>query len=252
MGAQLLPGFRALATGECHVWWATAGQPSHLGTECLDETERARHARMPAGPDRDLFVVGCALAKRVLAGYAGVPVHEVRFDRRCAHCGGPHGKPRWQPPASRPALNHSVSHSSGLAVVAVSLAGPVGVDVQAVPATLDAARMSRLILADQERAAVRGVPAEQLMSVLTRYWVWKEAVLKATGDGLRIRPGAVAFAASASAPRLVAYPGRGDVVRRSVVRRLDPGPGYEAAVCVLGDLSGVAQFDGDAMWEELS
>ena len=80
-----------------------------------------------------------ALLRRAVAGYSGVPVAAVRIGSLCDRCGSSaHGRPYVRPAPGWVAPHVSLSRCEGLAVVAVTDAGPVGVDVE--PA--DAARFA--------------------------------------------------------------------------------------------------------------
>ena len=90
----------------------------------------------------------------------------------CGTCGGPHGRPVLLDDSGR---HVSVSHTAGLVAVAVSADGPVGVDVERPDATgFDG--FAALALAAGEQADDDAARA--------RLWTAKEAVRKATGEGL--------------------------------------------------------------------
>jgi 4'-phosphopantetheinyl transferase len=62
------------------------------------------------------------------------------------------------------------------------------------------------------------------------YWTRKEAVVKATGDGLAVPLRRVRVTPPGVAPALLAYPDRTLTVQ---MRDLAPGPGYAAALAVV-------------------
>lgn len=131
--------------------------------------------------DRDRFLLGCATVRRVVGALLGIAPGAVVLDRSCADCGRPHGKVRVVAPHP-PEL--SVSHSGDVVLVAVHRGAPIGVDVERVDPDLDTASLSGFVLSPEEAEVVGSVPAADRTRAFTTYWTRKEAVLKATGDGL--------------------------------------------------------------------
>jgi 4'-phosphopantetheinyl transferase len=240
-------GLAALTEGTAEVWWARRQDASLRLSGLLDRAERERWAAYRRDADRERFLVGCGLAKTVIAARVGQRPAEVNFDRTCRQCGKPHGKP-----AVRGGdLEFSVAHSGDLVAVAVAVA-PVGVDVEQLegrPHELgggDPATLARVVLAPEEQAALAAVPAPGRARAFLVAWTRKEAVTKAKGDGLRVPFGTVVVAPDAAAPRLVAWPYPQDP--RSVsLHDLDTEPGYVAAVAVLGRCDTVRAGDGSAL-----
>ncbi len=127
------------------------------------------------GPDVAYGILRAEVA-RLLGSAAG----EVVVAHRCPHCGSAdHGRPLVVLPDGRRPPHVSIGRTRGLTVVAVSEAGSVGVDVEPVgAASFDG--FDDVALHPAERAATAGER--------TRSWVRKEALLKATGAGLRTDP----------------------------------------------------------------
>lgn len=180
------------------------------------ETERCRRYRLAA--DRDRFTLAAALL-RVVAGKAfGVEASTVVIDRSCNTCGDPHGRPRL--PGT--GLQVSISHSGDVVAVAVTPAGPVGVDVEQfgightdlVPTVCTAPEIRHV-----------GSSAD-----FYTYWTRKEAVLKATGEGLHRRMTTIEVAPPGAPPALVSLDGSLGVACRMADL---PLPGYAGAVAVL-------------------
>jgi 4'-phosphopantetheinyl transferase len=230
-----------------HVWWGRRRDATPRLAGVLDQAERQRWTSYRRDEDRERFLVGCALAKTVIAAYAGLRPEQVSFDRTCSRCGKPHGKP-----AARDLdLEHSVAHSGDVVAVAVATS-PVGVDVERLegrarrPGGGDLAALARMVLSDTERAALAaGRPAGRDRAFLVA-WTRKEAVTKARGDGLRVPFGDVVVAGAEGAPRLVAWPYPQDPGSVSL-HDLDAGPGYVAALAVIGRCDTVRTGDGSAL-----
>jgi 4'-phosphopantetheinyl transferase len=241
-----------LPDGIADVWWARRADASDRLAGLLDETERRRWAAYRRAEDRERFLVGCALAKAVLGRYTGQVPADVRFDRTCARCGQPHGKPA----IVGGGPGHSVAHSGDIVAVAVAGA-PVGVDVEQAQGRRhlldgdgDPEALARLVMSEAEQAALAAVPAAARARAFLVAWTRKEAVTKATGDGMRAAFSEVVVAADAGPPRVTAwpYPRSPDEV---CLLDLDADAGYVAALAVIGRCEAVRGRDGSALLAEL-
>jgi 4'-phosphopantetheinyl transferase len=237
------------------VWWARRQDASDRLAGLLDQTERRRWAAYRRQEDRDRFLVGCALAKAALARYTGRSPADVRFDRTCAECGEPHGKPA----IAGGGPGHSVAHSGDLIAVAVAGAGaPVGVDVEQAEGRRhllggdgDPEALARLVLSEAEQAALAAVPAHGRARAFLVAWTRKEAVTKATGDGMSAAFSEVVVAADAGPPRVTAWPYPRSPHEVSLFD-LDAADGYVAALAVIGCCDAARARDGSALLAELS
>jgi 4'-phosphopantetheinyl transferase len=228
------------------VWRARRQEALARHARLLDETERRRLGSFRREQDRERFLVGCALAKTVIADRTGQRPADVRFDRTCGRCGEPHGKP------VAAGVSHSVAHSGDLVVVAVA-EDPVGVDVEQLAGRVRPLggaggpdRLATAVLADAERAALAAVPAERRARQFLVAWTRKEAVTKATGDGMRVPFGQVVVAADGGPPRVTSWP-YPQPPQSVSLHDLAVAPGYVAALAVLGRCDAVRVRDGSAL-----
>ena len=90
-------------------------------------------------------------------------------------------------PPGRPPLHVSLAHAGDRVVVAATDLGPVGVDVE-LDSCAEFAGFDAVSLAESERQELAALPSVHRMTGRTQMWVRKEAVLKATGDGLTVDP----------------------------------------------------------------
>jgi 4'-phosphopantetheinyl transferase len=206
-----------LADGECAIWWATPRSYRPALDGLLEEAERRRADVFRRPEDRVRSILGAVVLRLAAAGETGIGPGEVTVRRDCPHCGAPHGRPTL--PGT--GLHVSISHSGERVAVAMTRLAPVGVDVEeALP--VDTAGLARSVLGT--------APAEDVAGLYV-VWCRKEAVVKATGDGLRVSLPDVRVSRSTEPARLVSYPGRPDL--EATLTDLRPGAGYAGALAVL-------------------
>ncbi|MFE6286378.1 4'-phosphopantetheinyl transferase family protein [Streptomyces sp. NPDC057877] len=178
------PGLTPPELGPGPLLWAVRapqdGPP--LDVSVLDEGERRRAEALRRPAERALYVAAHTALRRVLGAYVGLPAASVPLTRLpCPGCGGPHGRPAVARPYDA-GVHFSLAHTDGLALLGLA-AGPVGVDVERVPGARLAADGARS-LHPRERAELAGLPSAARPAAFARCWTRKEALVKATGDGL--------------------------------------------------------------------
>lgn len=228
-GSAMVPPLRE---GTCQVWWARPDDARPGLDHLLDREQRDRRHRLVRKDDQDRLTVGAAVARLVLARHLGRPAEQVRLDRTCDACGAQHGKPRLA--GADAGLRFSVAHSGEWVAVAVVRGAPVGVDVERVTPGLDVEALASEVLGDDERDALDRLAARDRPRGLLTYWTRKEALLKATGDGLRVAMRGVAVSGPDDPPSLRRWPGPSELPRPVVLCGLGPGAGYLACLAVLG------------------
>lgn len=138
-----------------------------------DETERAERYRYDR--HRARFILGRASLREIVAGYGGGDAAGLRIEVE------PSGRPIL---VDGGGLVFSYSKTSTLAVLAVSWGGRLGVDIEEVAEKPDLS----LIVEDQyspdERRQIGALPSDRRLEAFYRGWTAKEALVKATGEGL--------------------------------------------------------------------
>jgi len=132
----------------------------------LDDDERERAKRFRFEADRHAYVLAHVLLRALIAGVTGRAATSLRLSRDQRGKPGVEGEPR---------LHISNSHARRAAACAVTLAGPVGIDVEAI----DARNVDRELL----NAYVVGEPSSGERQFFER-WALLEAFWKARGTGL--------------------------------------------------------------------
>jgi 4'-phosphopantetheinyl transferase len=225
----------------CQLWWAsTSAADEHL-LDLLDEDERRRHSGFLRAADRARFLVAHALTRIVAAHHVAIAPRAVRYAAKLEA----HEKPRFGDTASE--LQFSISHSGACVVVAISRAVPLGVDVECVDATAPEASLVASVLCATEQQAFTAMPSAARPWGFCRYWTRKEAVLKATGDGLAIAPLRIAVTAPERAPALVGWSGAGRPSTSVHLYDLDAPSGYAASLATLAEQLECTAHDGGAL-----
>src|SRR5688572_25749401 len=115
---QAPPDQLLLPNDEIHVWRASLDQPlSHLErlAQTLSADERKRAESFHFQQDRERFIVGRGLLRRILGGYLRADPSRLHFRY------GPRGKPAVAERSQGRVLYFNLSHSHGLALYAVNL-----------------------------------------------------------------------------------------------------------------------------------
>ncbi|MFN8474511.1 MAG: 4'-phosphopantetheinyl transferase superfamily protein [Anaerolineae bacterium] len=178
------PDRLTLLPGEVHVWRIVLETTRELEPElrdALSADERARANRLVFDGHRARFVATRGWLRSLLGRYLGIDARDVSFTY------GSNGKPMLAP-AMAWRLEFSVSHAEDLALVALSLEQPVGVDAEPVRTIPELAELAELVFAPTERAAWEALPAAERNIAFFETWTRKEAVLKGLGDGLSRAP----------------------------------------------------------------
>jgi 4'-phosphopantetheinyl transferase len=201
------------------VWQVDAGAcPSSV----VSDDEQARADRIRSAHGRADFLGSRAWLRVILGRYLGLEPADVRFAVE------PRGKPRIVEGGD---LCFSLSRSAGAALVAVTRGRWVGADIERVR-HLDHDGMAKRYFAPAEVDLLRGLPEAARAEAFFDLWVRKEAVAKASGDGLA---------------RCIGLDVRDAVASdRWSVASLDVGPGFAAAVSVDGALGPVIRMVADA------
>ena len=92
-------------------------------------------------------------------------------------------------------------------------------------------------------------PLPEAASALTllRYWTRKEALLKATGDGLAVDPATITVTPPEAPPALVAWSATPPLEADVHLFDLNPGPGHVASLAVLGPRLAVVERGADGL-----
>jgi 4'-phosphopantetheinyl transferase len=193
----------------------------------LSDAERERAHQLRPTVWRHDFVLSHYATREILARYTATDPAAVEFQR------GAHGKPK-----AAGLVEFSLSHTEGLALVAVS-AAEVGVDVEMTRQTPLAEGLISRCLTAAEQAAVAA--SNDTTTAFLRYWTAKESYLKGLGIGLAEPLGNVEVHWDGHASARIARDGTTD--QRWVLHAFEAGPHHIAAVAVNAPAVSIRHLD---------
>jgi len=209
-----------------HLWRACldvdGGQIEALAT-LLSPDEQERGGRFYRAQDRDRFMAGHGLLRRILSRYVDLPPECLRFGYN------PWGKPYLCGPAAQSGLRFNVSHSDGQALYALAWNREVGIDLERACPNVAVESLAASFFAPDEISRIQALPTALRRAAFYQTWTRKEAYLKARGQGL-------------SAP-LDQFSVFGLDKGRWSLQDLSAPAGYHAALAVEGLPGELAWFD---------
>ena len=230
------PNPPSLRPAELHVWRATLAPDAETLARLeatLDRDERERAQRFIVEHGQRRFTAARGVLRDVLARYTGRAAASLRFAY------GPRGKPTLE---GGPHFN--LSHSGDVALLAVTAAAPVGVDVELVRHLPDFEDIAARFFARGELEALRRSRPDDYAASWYRCWTRKEAYIKATGDGLHFPLDRFEVTLLAGdPPALRSLDGSARAASAWTIHHLEPGPDSVGAAALPAPTSRLRLFD---------
>src|SRR5262249_11168791 len=121
-----------------------------------------------------------AILRTLLGRYLDAAPHAVRFTF------GPFGKPSLDPSDNQKRIAFNVSHSGDYSLLAFGMAAEVGVDVERIRPKENLADLARDVLSPAEYSNFLTLQDSNRQKAFFQAWTRKEAMVKATGEGLSV------------------------------------------------------------------
>jgi len=223
-----------VASNEVHVWsaWLDIWPETRArlyATLAVDERIRSARYRFPR--DRDRFIAAHGVLRELLGRYLQTAPDRIRFVRDRfgkPHLGATYGG----------RLRFSLSHSAGLALIAIAAESDVGVDVEVLGAHSDYPELARQFFSAAEIAQLSAHPDHRYAEAFLGCWTKKEAYVKARGRGLAIPLSSFTVPLGgdrAEGPQDARVTSNDiDPSMPWTVQTLRPAPGYIGALAVAG------------------
>ncbi len=144
----------------------------------LSANEIARAERFSVTSKYNEFVVSRGLLKSRLSILTGIKADALELKR------GEHNKPYTDELICGKKVAFNVSHSQGLALVAITLGDRLGIDLEKISREVAWEPLARRFLSAFEYRALSEQPEDNRMRSFFTCWARKEAFVKALGDGI--------------------------------------------------------------------
>lgn len=172
-----------LRTDEVHIWSVNLNMPE-LQIKKLqlylsaDELQRAQ--RFYFEKDRNDFIVGRGILRRLLSNYLDRQPYEFIFEYN------KFGKPFLPYAFGGDNFRFNLSHSHGLALYAFALNHEVGIDIEYIREDFSDLEIADRFFSPDEVAELRSLPQQDQKQAFFLCWTRKEAFIKGKGKGLSI------------------------------------------------------------------
>lgn len=233
MGTYLVPAFdpdvparpSGFHAGEIHIWTlpTQAAEPVVVELERVlskDELGRASRFRFPHLASA--YVITHGVLRLLLAGYLDRDPAGISFEH------GAQGKPAV---SKNPLIDFNLTHSEGMAALAVTTGCPLGLDLEHLRPIPDMEEIASRYFCPEEAAELLSLAPGERDRAFFRCWTRKEAYIKAVGDGLACPLDAFQVTIQADLPaRLVHIAGDTVAAGRWTLHDLSLAPDYIAAL----------------------
>jgi len=144
----------------------------------LDRIELQRWERYQVEQSKREFALCRATLRQLLCQHLGCENSHLSIIK------GDHGKPYAVVEGEQVSTQFSVSHSDPHGLIMIAESARVGIDVETPKPERDYNGIAKMIFSPSEYAEIRSFSGQEKTNLFYRIWTFKEALVKAIGDGL--------------------------------------------------------------------
>ena len=196
----------------------------------LSTDEALRAERFLFEKHKIRFIRTRAFVRQILGGYVSVEPAQLTFSY------GANGKPEFSREMQCHGINFNLSHSEGLALLAITRGLALGVDIEQVNPNFSGQEIAERYFSANEVKLLGGLPEAVRTQAFFSCWTRKEAYIKALGMGLSVPLDSFEVGFSPGGPKHILGPqdDSGEVSRWSIYD-IEAAEGYKAALVVEGE-----------------
>src|SRR5215813_154369 len=222
------PSSIELGADEAHVWRASLDQDVKVIANLaaiLSQDEYQRAARYYRPIDRDRFIAGRGILRKIISAYLALSPAELQFTYN------EYGKPAVSDGQNDRALNFNLSHSAELALYAVTRGRAVGIDIEYIREDFATLEIAEHFFSKDEVRSLKATPTGRRTIGFFNCWSRKEAFIKAKGMGVSYPLDRFTVSlVPGEPPALLKVVDDEREVARWRMYELKPGDGYVAAM----------------------
>lgn len=191
--------FQMTHTG-AYIWVIDLDAPRHQIDRYLSIVSRAelKQAGTMVNPhDVQRRIIGFGVRRIILGGYLGMKPADIALTANA------YGKPSVSNAIEPIAFN--MSHSDNLAILAITPAQTIGVDIEALRVDIDFTATVQTFFSTTEQTAFTGIYPEDRLPIFYNLWTRKEALTKAVGLGMSMEFNSFSISMTTT-PEVVALP----------------------------------------------
>ena len=164
------------------IWWVALERIDANSWQKLEallsEEESIRANRFHFDRDRRVYIAAHSVCRGLLSCCSEKPPNIWQFITT------DHGKPELMVTGDMPRLRVNISHTRGMAAVALTVEHDIGVDVEWMERTVEADKLAERMFARSEYEIVATASDDDKIETFLSFWTLKEAYVKAIGKGL--------------------------------------------------------------------
>ena len=225
--------FASFVSQECvDIWSVSLNDFRHQFVafhDLLSAEERTRLAQFLFARHRERYVLEHGTRRIVLAAYRREKPATIEFSY------GPFGKPEIKHASDRStpcALSFSNAGTEDLALIAIKPGASVGIDVERVRQLAELNEIAARCFSKRERRLLADLAFEKRTTYFFFLWTAKEAVLKATGEGITRNLENVEVIMESDDCDSAHAIDRCDPHTKWLIQRFFPRPGYIASIAL--------------------